>query len=799
MNHIAIRSLVLLVALCAWGSTARAQEYPFFVQPLSVQDLDVLADSVEFSPEQRLELLNAHGVYLDELEALQNGRMQRFIDKGIDMVSEVQPWSGVFEIPPRRDLDHLVREARALFVAFGELDDTFFEGLSGMVSEAQADRLELARLTRAVDRLRPIYLGVAGRINGPAAIHLVGYLNRADVELRLDLVGVLLDHQERLASGLKAFERAVFSGIDAVLDKVDELGLRDMDQQQMMAFFMEEGQIAELGAFFDEVSKPIQAAAASLAAENVRAWRELEPLLNDEDRFDVNRRVIRKGWRRLRSKVFSQDDRFTEVLDLLDKDDPRRGDALSGRERLRTGFASLLTEYMPLKAKQDRYRTFAMLQDDVKLDGADRIDAIMERRDVLEAQAEALLTVLEADLPGQDEDDVEIAQAGNGGGASEGPVAMSGSSTSQLPVEPLDRERLQQMLQWADTPEDAISLVGVLHMDYMDSIATLTDDHVAAKERISEETTGSNWRERRVSNRAQRKVAMQAMGALEDTLFEDLELGIADDTARNRLSSIRSAVERSRRRQAMAREDWSMRTQSESVIDLTVIVLSQPPADLTPEVRAAVLKQLLAYDDRVEGTLDALEDMLRRAQLLESRLYGKEAAEMDPEIQAKVRESWQKRRAEAGALIGELAMLNRRGSTDIAEAMGSLEGETLLETYRQAAYPDLFKDADDVKEAFVSALSIQSLGDEQRRKVEDLRMRHVSNWGRLTDELISLRSDSITRKDAWPPSRESLTLALRNEQLRFRRGQIASRSLAELSVLLNPDQRGQVPALQGKL
>lgn len=798
MSHIVIRSLVVLVALLGWVSSATAQNYPFFVQPLSVEDLDVLADAVEFSPEQRLELLNAHGVYLDELEALQNGRMQRFIDKGIDMVSEFQIWAGIVEFPPRRDLEHLIREARSLFVAFGELDEAFFEGVSGMVSEAQASRLELARLTRAVDRLRPIYLVMAGEINGPAGIHLVGYLRAADVDLTSEMINVLLDHQERLNSAIKAYERSIFTAIDAVLDKIDDMGLRDMDQQQMLALFMDEGQIAELGLFFDEVSKPVQASAAVLATENVRAWRELEPLLGQDDRFDVNRRVIKKAWRRLRSKVYSQDDRFTVVLDLLPKDDPRRGDALGGRERLRSGFGSLVTEYIPLKAKQDRYRTFDMLKNSLTLTGQDRIDAIMERRTVLVEQAEALLTVLEADLP-QQEDEAQGTAKAEAGGEGEGPQAKLEAAMADLPLQPLDPERLQQMLLWADTPDDAVALVGVLHMDYMASIEAMAKENQTAKKAIAEAKTEADWRERRRARRAQREVAMDTMRSHEDILFENLELSIADGVARDRLARIRSAVERSRRRQAMAREDWSMRSQSESVIDLTVMVLSQSPSDLSPEARAAVLEQLLAYDHRVEGTLDALDDMLGRAQLLESRMYGKEAAKMDPEIQVKVRESWRKRRAEVGELTGELATLNREGSTDIAAAMGPIEGETLLETYRQAAYPDLFKDKDDVKEAFASALSIETLGDEQRRKVEDLRLRHSSNWSRLTDELISLRSDTAVRKNAWPPNRESLTLALRNEQLRFRRGQVASRSLAELSVLLNDDQRGQVPALQGKL
>ena len=81
MRHTLRCIVISLLALFVGGTQqARAQDYPFFVQPLSVSDLDAVANAVELSPIQRLELLEAHAVYLDELEALQNGRMKRLVD-----------------------------------------------------------------------------------------------------------------------------------------------------------------------------------------------------------------------------------------------------------------------------------------------------------------------------------------------------------------------------------------------------------------------------------------------------------------------------------------------------------------------------------------------------------------------------------------------------------------------------------------------------------------------------------------------------------------------------------------------
>ena len=144
-RRICIWMLAILGVLCAAQERARAQGYPFFVQPLSVEDLQIISDAVELSPQQRLEVLQAHSIYLDDLESLQSGPMKRFMDKGITMVTDVQPWGGNFAIPPRRELEQMIRDGRGVFTAFGKLDDDFFDTIAPLVSPEQLPRLELAR------------------------------------------------------------------------------------------------------------------------------------------------------------------------------------------------------------------------------------------------------------------------------------------------------------------------------------------------------------------------------------------------------------------------------------------------------------------------------------------------------------------------------------------------------------------------------------------------------------------------------------------------------------------------------
>ena len=161
-----------------------------------------------------------------------------------------------------------------------------------------------------------------------------------------------------------------------------------------------------------------------------------------------------------------------------------------------------------------------------------------------------------------------------------------------------------------------------------------------------------------------------------------------------------------------------------------------------------------------------------------------------------MRSNWQQRRAKVGELASSLATINRSGSDRIADAMGPVTGEAFREAYRKAAFPDLFEGEDEVNEAFQRAAAIATLTDQQRRQLQDLQIRHVTLFGQLTDELIRLRSDNDIQISSWPPNSDSMNLAMRNEQLRYRRGQVAARSMAELAVLLGPDQWELVSDLQ---
>ena len=545
------------------------------------------------------------------------------------------------------------------------------------------------------------------------------------------------------------------------------------------------------------VGKPL-VAASKIGDENVRAWRELQPLVEDEAvRTDLDRRVVRQGWRRLYRGYGDADRRFDDVLERLPEGDPLRADAMIGQERLRTSFGSLLKEYIPLAAKRDRYRTASMFDGSTPMEGAEQIDNVLKRRDQALEQAEAMLVVLEADLPTDQEEDATAQNSGAGGGGGEPQVfAEATSEDPVLPFPPLELDRVDTMMQWVGAGDEARELVGMLHLDYQDGCDTLATTYQAAMDVIEENEELGDWRAKRRARRDLRAQTSESLRLLEETLFSDIELSLADDAARDRLQQVRIAFEHARRRQAMARDDWSLRRQSEAMLDLSVLVLDQSAAELPLQQRSAVIEALVRSDRSAEGVLDELGTQIEAVQLLESRMYGREASELDPEVQERVRSNWQQRRAKVGELASSLATINRSGSDRIADAMGPVTGEAFREAYRKAAFPDLFEGEDEVNEAFQRAAAIATLTDQQRRQLQDLQIRHVTLFGQLTDELIRLRSDNDIQISSWPPNSDSMNLAMRNEQLRYRRGQVAARSMAELAVLLGPDQWELVSDLQ---
>ena len=101
--------LTMLACLLAWPQIAQAQRYPFFVQPISVEELRPIAEELKLSPNQVEAVLEYHEDYEKRFNDLQEGELKKLVDRGVAISSNMN-FMGMrggrsFDIPPRKEID----------------------------------------------------------------------------------------------------------------------------------------------------------------------------------------------------------------------------------------------------------------------------------------------------------------------------------------------------------------------------------------------------------------------------------------------------------------------------------------------------------------------------------------------------------------------------------------------------------------------------------------------------------------------------------------------------------------------
>jgi hypothetical protein len=118
---------------------------------------------------------------------------------------------------------------------------------------------------------------------------------------------------------------------------------------------------------------------------------------------------------------------------------------------------------------------------------------------------------------------------------------------------------------------------------------------------------------------------------------------------------------------------------------------------------------------------------------------------------------------------------------------------SLRDAYERAAYPDVFQDEPAVDPA-LSQLQEVGLSPEQQQKVERRATAYRESWLRLTREMIQVKRDSPGGGGMFPINRDRMESGLTMARLKYRRGQLDQRTMAQLELILDPSQIAAVAA-----
>ncbi|MCH2132949.1 MAG: hypothetical protein MK116_04275 [Phycisphaerales bacterium] len=815
-----VQSLMALLilgvsSLLLTPGVAQAQRYPFFVQPISVQDLRPMQEELQLSPSQAEAMLTIHETYGRQFNELQEGELKELVDQGISMSRNMNFMGGRnFEIPPRKEIEAVIDAAVNVWDAFERIDNQFFNQVQGLLHEDQLPALERVRGRRKAEAYRTIHLRFVENFNRGAGADLHSMVERLDLTaLETEAVHVpMLGYERNLGRLCDRLQDRMLEGVDMLLDEVDRMGVRDMEMMEMMTFFADEERQNDLKAIFDQQSVPLQEASAKISELNWDTYERIYPVLPPDKALDFQERYFRDVYRGSGNDVFKARAFIKRAMDLPSISPERQEQMAQILDGLNMEFQSVSGKMAKAYEKKRAYRTIDEFEDESLNKYQEAIDRYRERvtkmAESATEQVEQLLTEeqLEAANSAESkEEDRGSRWSRRGGGRTGRGGSSSGSSrwqrSSDFPIPPMSKDQVIQFSLWVGVPESEQPLIEILHEGYMsdyEAMAKSYDQDLEARyESIESEEGGRQWLKRRDARVEVTDVYKVKLGERENQFFEEFAISMPEGVDPEIVATIRRAQERARTRVGQQQGDWVLRQRPESFIDVGALVLASDPASIDVETRGKVVDLLKDYEEVVVGNIELLEEQMEKVQSIQQRLWSGE--EYEEEVRSKMEELRQKRREELNDTAVRLIEANREVMNKLAEALPEDAGWPLREDYDKAAYPSVFRDSNSLDKTFEEVLQLQSLTPAERQSVEALILDHRSQYRDYTDQMLTLAKTQSTANFSWPPDGGMMDSWMKSEQLQYGRGELNNRTRTRMMLMLGEERAVEVPGLYSEI
>lgn len=803
--------LVGFLAVLTLSSTTLAQRFPFFVQPISVKDLKPMADELKLSPDQVEAMIGFHEIYGNDFTKLQQGEMDELINQGMAVAKDMNWMARQMNIPPRKEIESIIKAAEAVWTAFERIDGRFFSQVRALLHEEQFAAIERIQNRRRVESYRSIHLRLAESLNDGAGANLVSMLKRLELsELERDSLNESLQAYERdLVQQCRRLQKRIIAATAILLDEVDRLGVRDMEMMEMMALMTNPDQQEELKAMFDVQSVPIQEVAAKLSEINWKTYRKIYPLLPQQGAIDLQERYFREVYRGSGDAVFKARKMIKRAMDLPSVDASQKAQMEAVFEQLNRDFESLSVKIAKAVESKRAYRTMAVMEDEDLSEQQADIDRYQERSSSLASKAEErirmVLTTQQQELLDGEEvkqsenDGSRWARRGGGRGGSSRGSGGSGrrGSWGGFPVKAMDIDRVNRFALWIGVPDEELPKIGIIHAGYMSDYETLSDSYQTAVEEAYESMEDGEGRGRWMKRRTVRNEVTDEyrlkLADREDAFFVEFEVHLPEGTDPKIIGTIRRAQDRDRLRSGQQQSGWALRQNPESTIDLASILLSVDPVELGKEDRIQLVGLVASYEEQISGDIELLNDQLEKLQSIQGRLWSGEEYEQD--IRGKMESLRQKRQKEVGETAIRLTVLNRDSLETMIKVLPDDTGWYLREEYDKNAFSDVFDDSNAVDEVVTESLLLESLSPAERQSIETMVMNHRMKYRELTNQMLEIAKSRAAIVASWPPNEEMMDGWMKFEQLEYDRGELNGRTRARLQLLLGDERAIEINGL----
>ena len=142
---------------------AVGQAMPMFNDPLKIRQVEMYAERLDFTTQQKEGVLQAYDQYVLAYERVRNGEIQKFEDLVTAFVDRISFMN--FEIPEREEIHEIISKGKRAMKSIERVDNTFFDNITGMLTEKQQRELKRIRNERHLDAYRIIVLEMLTDMN----------------------------------------------------------------------------------------------------------------------------------------------------------------------------------------------------------------------------------------------------------------------------------------------------------------------------------------------------------------------------------------------------------------------------------------------------------------------------------------------------------------------------------------------------------------------------------------------------------------------------------------------------------
>jgi hypothetical protein len=812
----AILLLIAVLAAVTLASAARAQLLPLVPDPITTPELMRCADALELSDQQRLQLLSLHDDYKQRYQQFEDHDIRRLQDALLDIV---MPFTrGLFSIPERERLEDLLEQFRRVHARSQTIDGTLFDAIAPMLSEDQMPALERARINRALATYQAVVFDLVHEVNQGAGVNLSEYTRTLDCtpEETAQIELIMPGYERSMLRKARTIYRVLDEATTVILDKVDELGLRDMTPEEMFRTFEDEQVQQSLMTTFDEASRPLQTAAFELSQLNLNTFHRLLPVLGGAHASELREWYYRRAYSDVYIGRAAWRDRYERALRLDELNATRRSAIQAQRDDFIRRDDQLTDTLIRIVESSRQYRTFAQFNGADPMPNQERLFGLVGQRETLgESAIAALNALLGPELTAVLDDEPKAkhdrrADAASAGGSHEshqtGTVEADVRTTERetrqderrriedpLLAEPLttdDMELLAGRLGWT---ESETAVLSSLHHDYLeeyDRLRSIPDD----------EETEKNGEQGDVDDEMIWSV-FEALRGADDAFFDNAAILAEGDSLKRLVHRHRDMRRRAVMIEATRETRWMFADNEEGFVDLVALL----ERDNIPQATRATLQTLEdGYEAQVtpmiRNRLDATRTAHRRMEMArEMRRRGGPAARR---LADGMTEKWREAQSEARQCHTRIATINRETLAQVVAKLPDDAAWTLRYAYNRAAYPDIFDDDTSAEKALAAAYGLDDLTPQQRRRLGELASDFRREYFELSRQMVELRRgrdiDLMSREG---PRRQDLERELKLARLSYDRDELSARTRTRLRLLLTDDQErrcGELDRSQGR-